>query len=129
MLTLYAAGRTRNRFIPGSMILLRAHHRAEIESFRAAVAQCLASVLTTGYGIWCSRREAAARGRHDGADRSAPWPTRRRCTKPSRRCVRVPVGKASLVMIVVPLAIPLVLTAALQIPLKDVLLNRVKTMM
>jgi len=41
---------------------------------------------------------------------------------------RVPVGKASLVMIVVPLALPLVLAAALQIPLKDLLLKLVKTM-
>jgi hypothetical protein len=45
-----------------------------------------------------------------------------------KRMRRVPVGKASIVMIVVPLAIPLVLAAALQIPLKELLLKLVKTM-
>jgi hypothetical protein len=41
---------------------------------------------------------------------------------------RVPIGKSSLVMVIVPLAIPLVLAAALQIPLKELLLKLVKTM-
>jgi hypothetical protein len=42
---------------------------------------------------------------------------------------RVPIGKSSLVVIFVPLAIPLVLVAALQIPLKEMLLKLVKALM
>lgn len=45
-----------------------------------------------------------------------------------KRMRRVPIGKASIVMIVVPLAIPLVLAAALQIPLKELVLKLVRTM-
>lgn len=41
---------------------------------------------------------------------------------------RVPIGKSSLVLIIVPLAIPLLLAAALQVPLKELLLKLVKTL-
>jgi hypothetical protein len=41
---------------------------------------------------------------------------------------RVPIGKSSLVMIAVPLAVPLLLAAALQVPLKELLLTLVKTL-
>ncbi|MGL6108687.1 MAG: hypothetical protein ACRC2B_01170 [Rubrivivax sp.] len=41
---------------------------------------------------------------------------------------RVPIGKASIAMIVVPLALPLVLIAALQIPLRELLLKMVKVL-
>ncbi len=41
---------------------------------------------------------------------------------------RVPIGKSSLVLIIVPLAVPLVLVAALQIPLKEMLLKLVKAL-
>jgi hypothetical protein len=41
---------------------------------------------------------------------------------------RIPVGRASLVMIVVPLVLPLVLASALQVPLKDLLLKLAKAM-
>jgi hypothetical protein len=45
-----------------------------------------------------------------------------------RKMRPVPIGKASLVKILVPLAIPLVIVAALQIPLKDLLLKLVKVL-
>jgi hypothetical protein len=41
---------------------------------------------------------------------------------------RLPVGKTALVKIVVPLAIPLLLAAALQVPLKDLLLKLAKAL-
>mgnify|MGYP007103370439 FL=1 len=41
---------------------------------------------------------------------------------------RVPIGKASIAMIIVPLAIPLVLVAALRIPVKELLLDLVKVL-
>jgi len=41
---------------------------------------------------------------------------------------RAPIGKTSLVGIIVPLAVPLVLTAALQIPLKELLLKLAKAL-
>jgi hypothetical protein len=41
---------------------------------------------------------------------------------------RVPIGKSSLIVIIVPLAIPLLLAAALQVPLKELLLKLVKTL-
>ena len=41
---------------------------------------------------------------------------------------RVPVGKASVIGIVLPLALPLLVVAALQVPLKDLLLKLAKTL-
>ncbi|MFO1332094.1 MAG: hypothetical protein U1E95_06445 [Rubrivivax sp.] len=40
----------------------------------------------------------------------------------------MPIGKASIAMIIVPLAIPLVLVAALRIPVKELLLDLVKVL-
>jgi hypothetical protein len=42
---------------------------------------------------------------------------------------RLPVGKSALLKIIVPLAIPLVLAAALQIPLKGLLLKLAKALL
>ncbi len=44
------------------------------------------------------------------------------------RMRRVPIGKASIAGIVVPLAVPLLLVAALQIPLKDLLIKLAKVL-
>jgi hypothetical protein len=41
---------------------------------------------------------------------------------------RVPIGKVSVVGILLPLALPLLVVAALQVPLKDLLLKLVKTL-
>jgi hypothetical protein len=45
-----------------------------------------------------------------------------------RKMRPIPIGKASLVKILVPLAIPLLIVAALQVPLKDLLLKLVKVL-
>jgi hypothetical protein len=41
---------------------------------------------------------------------------------------KVPIGKSAVVTIVVPLAIPILIVAALQIPIKDLLLKLVKVL-
>ncbi len=45
-----------------------------------------------------------------------------------KRMRRVPISRASIVMVIVPLAIPLMLAAALQVPLKELLLKLAKAL-
>ena len=40
----------------------------------------------------------------------------------------VPIGKGAIVKILVPIALPMIVVAALQVPLKDLLLKLVKTL-
>lgn len=46
----------------------------------------------------------------------------------AKKMRRVPIGRTSIVMTIVPLAIPLVLASALQVPLKELLLKLAKAL-